>query len=176
MLEQQRWEAESPKPPAAVEVRACPCGVAMPPLSSWFHSPGSPQPSDASVSLICFILSVSVLSPLFHLWLFFPLPLFSSYCPYLVRPYYLLLSERASNLWQHLVFGGTWTEHSSSIFRAFYSSCEIFSLPFGSWDPSRSCFTFAAMLLQLLPWEGRTWRVKDPAPYALVALPVCLSE
>lgn len=159
MLEQQRWEAESAKPPAAVEARACPCRVAS--ASAQLLAP---QPSDGSVSLICCILSVSVLSPLFHLWLFSPLPLFSSYCPYLVRPYYLLLSEKASNLWQHLVCGGTWTEHSSSIFCAFYSSCEIFNLPFGSWDPSRSCFTFAAMLLQLLPWEGRTWRVKDPAP------------
>lgn len=79
------------------------------------------SPSDGSVSLIC-CYPLCCLS--FHLFFtsgfFPPLPLFSSYCPYLVRPYYLLLSTKASNLWQHLVFGWTWTEHISSIFCMFF--------------------------------------------------------
>lgn len=67
----------------------------MPLLSSWLPSPGSaqPQPWICQADLLLSLL-LSGLSPL----PFPPLPLFSSYCPYLVMPYYLPLSAKASNL------------------------------------------------------------------------------
>lgn len=124
MLEQHRWEAQRHRPPVpgAVEVGAHPCKVASASAQLLGPKPWLPTVpvTDLSVwsaairSVVCPFTSFSPLAfpP--------PLPLFSSYCPYLVRPYYLLLSTKASNLWQHLVFGWTWTEHISSIFCMFF--------------------------------------------------------
>lgn len=97
MLEQHGWKSQQDKSPvpAAVGTRACPCRVAG--VSAQLLGPKPSFPTAPVTHLSDLLLSIllSVLSPLAFSP---PSLLFPAYCPYLVRPYYLLLSAKASNL------------------------------------------------------------------------------
>lgn len=143
-------------------------------LSSWLQGPVFPQPWWIWHSG-CLIRCYPCCNLSFHLLLtsgFSPSSfLFSSYCPYLLGPYYLLLSAKASNLRQHLVLGWMWTKHIHSVFCIlyFFFLCEILNCLSALRIPLAPCLILQQGFLLLPSCRKRT---KDQLVCALVLVPV----